>query len=210
MASGDQGLLRRVGFFGDAHTPDDHPDYVDAYQTARYLALNNYSIVNGGGPGIMDAATQGCESAGGVTVAVTMDHKETTGFEGRYLRNLDKVDREIVEPNYMRRMTGLIEQSDVFVIFRGGSGTMSELGSVWVLANIYYGHHKPFILFGDFWHEILEVLQRNMNIDAKELSVLRVVTSKEETLEAIEQFEWELEQADHSHCEVCDERGLIT
>lgn len=202
-------LLKRVGFFGDAHTPADHPDYIDAYQLSRYLALHNYSIVDGGGPGIMDAATQGAESIGGVTVAVTMEHKQTTGFEGRYLKNLDKVDREVVTPHYMLRMTGLIEQSDVFVVFRGGSGTLSELGSVWVLANIYYGHHKPFLLYGDFWHEILAVLQKNMNIDAKEMDVLKVVTTKEEALEAIEHFEWEFEQIDHMHCKICDEHAFV-
>ena len=48
-------LIRRVAFFGDANIPETDPDYIDAYQTAKLLAENGMVIVNGGGPGIMDA-----------------------------------------------------------------------------------------------------------------------------------------------------------
>lgn len=202
--------LKRIGFFGDAHTPDTDPDYLDAYQVARELALHNYLIVNGGGPGIMDAATQGAESVQGQTVAVTMKHESTTSFEGRYVRNLDKVDRERVANNYIERMFGLIEESDVFIVFRGGSGTLSELGTVWVLANIYYGHHKPFLLYGAYWWEIIEALSKNMNLDAQEMDCLKIVESKEEVLEAITHFEWKLSQINHTDCNICGEKAFIT
>ena len=46
---------------------------------------------------------------------------------------------------------------------------MSEFGTAWVLAKLYYGHHKPFILFGDFWHEIIEAVKKGMLIDEHEL-----------------------------------------
>ncbi len=202
--------LKRVGFFGDAHIPDTNPDYIEAYQVARELALQNYTIVNGGGPGIMDAATQGAVSVKGQTVAVTMKHEFTTSFEGRFGRNLDKVNRERVAQNYIERMFGLIEESDVFIVFRGGSGTLSELGTIWVLANIYYGHHKPFLLYGSFWWEIIEVLFKNLNLDAQELDCLKIVESKAEVVEAITHFEWKLSQMDHTKCEVCREKAFIT
>lgn len=202
--------LKRVGFFGDAHVADTNPDYIDAYQVARELALQNYVIVNGGGPGIMDAATQGAKSAQGQTVAVTMKHEATTSFEGRYARNLDKVTRERVANNYIERMFGLIEESDVFIVFRGGSGTLSELGTIWVLANIYYGHHKPFLLYGAYWWEIIDALTKNMNLDDQELDVLKIVESKQEVLEAITTFEWKLSQVDHAKCDVCSEKAFIT
>lgn len=187
-------LIKRVAFFGDANIPETDSDYVDAFQTARLLAENDLVIVNGGGPGIMDASTQGAASVGGKTVAVTMKPKFTSSFEGRYLKNLDVVNREVVKSTYIERMFGLIEESDVFVVFRGGSGTLSEFGTVWVLANIYYGHHKPFILFGDYWWQVIQVLKDNLNIDEQEMSCFKIVESPKATLEAILHFEWKFQQ----------------
>jgi hypothetical protein len=202
-------LIRHVAFFGDANIPKGHPDYIAAFDAARLLAESGYAIVNGGGPGIMDASTQGAESVGGQTVAVTFSPKDASSFEGRYLRNLNVVDREIVTNDYIRRMFSLIEESDVFMVFRGGSGTLSEFGTVWVLSNIYYGHHKPFLLYGDYWWEIIDVIHRNMNIDEQEMQCFKIVETQEAALQAIEAFEWEMEQIDHKHCRVCNEKAFM-
>jgi hypothetical protein len=203
-------LIKRVAFFGDAKFPKGDQTYKVAFRVAKLLAQNGYVIVNGGGPGVMDASTQGAEAGGGETMAVTFKPKFAPGFEGGYLKNLKKVDEHVVTNNYIDRMFGLIAESDVFVVFRGGSGTMSEFGTIWVLANIYYGHHKPFILYGGFWWEIIDVLYRTMSIDEKELDVFRIVESPEAVLEAIKQFEWKFAQIDHSHCEVCGEKAFMT
>ena len=82
----------------------------------------------------------------------------------------------------------------MFIIFKGGSGTISEFGTAWVLANIYYGHHKPFILFGDFWFEIIDAIKSGLNIDRTEMSVFEIVTNREEVLPTIERFEKRLER----------------
>jgi len=202
-------LIRRIGFFGDATTPKEDKNYIDAYATAQNLAEHGYAIVNGGGPGIMDAATQGAEAGHGETIAVTFSPKSAASFEGRYLSNLNIVDKEIVTTNYIERMFALIEHSDLFIIFKGGSGTLSEFGTVWVLANIYHGHHKPFILYGNHWWEIIDVLHRNMNIDKQEMKCFKIVETKDEALAAVQQFEWEMEQMDHSHCRVCAEKAFM-
>ncbi len=202
-------LIQRVAFFGDAQTPKNHPDYQDAFDAAQTLAAEGYTIVNGGGPGIMDASTQGAISAQGKVTAVTFAPKYAGSFEGRYLKNLGAVNKEIIADNYIDRMFGLIAESDAFVVFRGGSGTISEFGTVWVLANIYHGHHKPFILFGSQWWEIIDVIHRTMNIDDQEMSCFKIVESKEETLAALEHFEWEFSQIDHSHCKFCAENAVM-
>ncbi len=203
-------LFKRVAFFGDANFPKNEKTYKDAYAVAKLLAQNGFAIVNGGGPGVMDAATQGAESVGGETVAVTFSPKEAKSFEGGYLKNLKRVDKEVVTNDYVARMFALIENSDLFVIFRGGSGTLSEFGTVWVLANIYHGHHKPFILYGGFWWEIIDVLYKTMSIDEQEMNSFRIVESPEAVLEAIKHFEWKMGQIDHSHCKVCGERAFMT
>lgn len=203
-------LIKRIAFFGDAHFPVHDPTYTSAYEVAKLLAQHKFSIVNGGGPGVMDAATQGAESAGGETVAVTFKPKDARSFEGSYVTNVGKVDREVKTTNYIERMFGLIDEADAFVVFRGGSGTISEFGTIWVLANIYYGHHKPFLLYGGFWWEIVDVLYKNMSIDPQEMDCFRIVESPEAVLEGIRHFEWKLGQIDHSHCKVCGERAFMT
>jgi uncharacterized protein (TIGR00725 family) len=203
-------LIKRIAFFGDAHFPKNDPTYKVAFEVARLVAKNGFSIVNGGGPGVMDASTQGAESAGGETVAVTFKPKDAGSFEGSYVTNVGKVDREVKTTNYIERMFGLIAESDMFVVFRGGSGTISEFGTIWVLSNIYYGHHKPFLLYGGFWWEIIDVLYKNMSIDTQEMDCFRIVESPEAVLEGIKHFEWKLGQIDHSHCKVCGERDFMT
>jgi uncharacterized protein (TIGR00725 family) len=180
-------LIKNIAFFGDADTPKSDPSYQDAYEIAKLLAKEGYTIVNGGGPGIMDASTEGAEAVGGETLSVTFYPKDAPGYEGRYVGNV--TDVEIKTGNYIERMFKLLEHGDMFIIFKGGSGTMSEFGTAWVLAKIYYGHHKPFILYGDFWVNIIDCIKKNMNIDQEELSVFEIVSRHEEVLPTIRRFE---------------------
>lgn len=186
----DKREIKNIAFFGDANIAESDPVYKSAYATAKLLAENGYMIVDGGGPGVMHAATVGAEEAGGATLTITFSPENAIGFEGKYIKNV--ADNEIVTTNYVERMFKLIEHGDMFVIFKGGSGTISELGAVWVLAKLYYGRHKPFILYGDFWAEIIDVFRKNMNIDKSELSVFEIVNKPEEVLMAIQKFELRL------------------
>ena len=197
----DRPLIRNIAFFGDSSIPKTDPIYQDAFEIARILASNGYVIVNGGGPGVMDAATQGAISGKGETISVTFYPKEATGFEGRYLGNV--TDIEIKTTNYIDRMFKLMEHSDFFVVFKGGTGTISELGTAWVLAKLYYGHHKPFILYGDFWYPIIDSIKKNLNISSEEMSVFKIVDKREDVLPTIRYFEDKLRKHDHSKCHFC-------
>ncbi|MBI2010540.1 MAG: LOG family protein [Candidatus Chisholmbacteria bacterium] len=200
-------MIKNVAFFGYADAKPETELYQQAFATAKLLAQHGYTIVNGGGPGVMHAATQGAEAAGGETLAVTFSPKDAPGFEGRYVLNV--VDREIKTANYIERMFKLLEHSQTFVIFKGGTGTISEFGTAWVLARLYYGHHKPFILYGDFWHEVIGVLTKHMMMRGAEEKVFEIVNEPHEVLEAIKRFDQELTGFDHGkHCQVCE--GLVT
>jgi len=200
-------FVKNIAFFGDANIPKSDPVYKDAYEVARLLAEKGYTIVNGGGPGVMDASTQGAQSVNGETISVTFDPQDAPGYEGRYLGNV--TDEEIVTTNYIDRMFKLLEHGDMFIIFRGGAGTISELGTAWVLAKLYYGHHKPFILYGKQWINIVDVLLKNMNLDKEELSVFEICRSKNEVLPVVEKFEKKLQEVDHSkHCTVCVDKAF--
>src|SRR3989337_2857552 len=165
-------LIKNIAFFGDAAISKDDPVYKAAFELAKLLAKEGFTIVDGGGPGVMDAATKGAEEGEGETIAVTFYPKDAPGFEGRYIGNI--VDVEIKTTNYIERMFKLMEHADLYIIFKGGSGTISEFGTAWVLGKLYYGHHKPFILFGDFWEDIMVAVKKGMNIDEKEMSVFKI------------------------------------
>lgn len=190
-----QPLFKNIAFFGDSEIKNDDPVYKDAYELAKLLAKKGYTIINGGGPGVMNAATQGAKAAGGETIAITFNPKDAPGFEGRYLKNV--TDKEIKTSNYVERMFKLLEHADMFIIFKGGSGTISELGTAWVLAKLYHGHHKPFILYGGFWREVIDVLKKNLNIDEEELASFKIIERKEDVVPTISQFEASLGRLRH-------------
>lgn len=200
-------LIKNIAFFGDSAIPKASPFYKDAFEIAKLLAREGFTIVDGGGPGIMDAATKGAEVGGGETIAVTFYPKDAPGFEGRYVGNI--VDKEIKTTNYITRMFKLMEHADVFIIFKGGSGTLSEFGTAWVLAKLYYGHHKPFILFGDFWHPIIKAIKENMNIDSIEMDVFRIVEDRDDVVKTIKYFEEELMKVKHDHDHRQDGKAYI-
>ncbi|OGY17808.1 MAG: hypothetical protein A2900_00250 [Candidatus Chisholmbacteria bacterium RIFCSPLOWO2_01_FULL_50_28] len=200
-------FIKKVAFFGYADAKPGSRLYKDAFRTAKMLASQGYTVVNGGGPGVMEASTKGAEEGGGRTEAVTFYPDDAPGFEGRYIANI--VDREIVTGNYVERMFKLLEEADVYIIFKGGTGTISELGTAWVLARLYFGHHKPFILFGDFWYEVMHVLMRNFFMRGTEERVYTIVQTPEEVLDAVSRFEREMQAHDPEKCDVCQNRADI-
>lgn len=188
-------FIKNIAFFGDADISEADETYKAAFDVAEDLARKGYVIVDGGGPGVMEAATSGAAKGGGKTISVTFDPVNAPGYEGKYIGNV--TDTEIVTTNYVDRMFKLMEYGDIFIIFKGGSGTMSEFGTAWALAKLYFGHNKPFILFGDHWIPIIDAIKSNMNIDAKEMSVFEIARDKNEVLAAIKRFEEKITQRDH-------------
>ncbi|NMC35434.1 hypothetical protein GYA49_00140 [Candidatus Beckwithbacteria bacterium] len=184
--------IKHIAIFGGAEAADGSILYQEVFNVAQTLAEHDYTIVNGGGPGVMLAATQGAESVGGKTLSVTFDPKNAPGFEGRYVKN--QTDKEIKTHNYIERMFTLMEQSDCYVIFNGGTGTISEFGTAWCLARLYYGHHKPFILYGNFWHDVIAAFYKNMMMRANDDKVFEITNSPEEVLRAINLFNKEREE----------------
>ncbi len=186
--------IRNVAVFGSADVDQKDPVYEEAFNVARYLAYHDKVIVNGGGPGVMQAATSGAQSVGGQTLVVTFspDPDEAPDFEGRFEGN--RADVEIKTRNYIERMFSLMEHADIFIVFKGGTGTLSEWATAWLMAHIYYGHHKPFILYGEFWNDVIKCIMDNFFIGKHEMQVFKVVKNEEELIPAFEYFEHELEK----------------
>lgn len=182
--------IKYIALFGSADVDPKHPLYEEAFNIARFLAYHGKVVVNGGGPGVMDAATKGAQAGGGETIAVTFYPKDMPEFEGRYFEN--DVDKEIKTANYIERMFGLIDHADAFICMQGGTGTLSEWATAWLLAHLYYGNHKPLVLYGAFWKDLMKVVNENFFIAEKESMVYRIATNEEELIQALLDLENEL------------------
>lgn len=179
--------INAVSFLGYSKALKDNPLYKDVVDVAKVLAERDYTIVNGGGPGVMEAASVGAHLGGGKSIGVTFYPKDIQIFEGRSKEN--KLDKEIVTRNYLERTLKLLEYGDAYIIFNGGTGTISEFGMAWGLARLYFGHHKPFILYGEFWADILSAFAANMLLRPEELLVYKIATSPEDVVRELEEFE---------------------
>lgn len=178
--------IKRVTFFGHSEALPENEDFKAAEETAFLLAEKGITIVNGAGPGIMRASTLGAKRAGGKTIGIGFKGEGMTFFEGRDKTNL--VDEEIIADDYWQRTQKLLEMGDVYVIFNGGTGTVSEFGMAWGLARLFFGKHKPMILYGSWWHEIMEAFGKNMKIRDEELRVYEIVSTPEQVVKEIEEL----------------------
>lgn len=182
-------LIKNIAFFGHTESKPGDKLYQEAFEVAKIVSQKGYVIVNGGGPGVMDASSKGAIAAGGETLSVTFYPQNAPGFEGRYLKNI--TDKEIKTGNYIERMFKLMEHGDLYIIFKGGTGTLSEFATAWCLARLYFGYHKPFILYGNFWKKIIKVLSENLFMRNVEKKIFKIVDNKNEILPTINLLEKE-------------------
>lgn len=188
---------KNITFFGFSEAKPDEKLYQDTYEVAKEVAGAGYVVINGGGPGVMRASTEGAHAGGGQVIGITFYPRDMKFFEGRDPEN--QVDELLEEPDYLHRTLKLIEYGDIFVVFNGGTGTISEFAMIWALARLYFGHHKPFILFGGFWYPIMEEITRLMKVRKEELGVYRIVVEPKDVLPVIKEFEKEFANGDHKH-----------
>ena len=190
-------LIKTVSCFGSADARANESLYRDAVAVGAALANAGYEVANGGGPGVMRATSEGAKAAGGHVIGVTFYPKDIAIYEGRDKNN--PIDKEIVTQNYLERTLKLLEEGQVYVVFRGGTGTISEFGMAWGLARLYFGHHKPLILYGKFWEGIMAAFLANMRMRPEEFQVYRIVDSPGEVIKSIELFEMMLEHEGHPY-----------
>ncbi len=184
--------ISKVAFLGFADAKESDADYRASFESAKILAENGYVVVDGGGPGIMRAATAGAHAGGGKAIGITYypdpkDKDHPAFFEGRDAEN--NFDEEIKTNTYVERTLKIMEVADVYLVFNGGTGTISEFGMAWGLARLHFGHHKPLILYGAWWHDVIEVFGKNMRLRPEELKVYHIVTTPEEVLLKIKSLE---------------------
>jgi uncharacterized protein (TIGR00730 family) len=178
---------RSIAFLGGADIKPEDQTYKDAYMTAKHLAKIGLTIYNGGGPGIMRASTEGAKSVGGKVVGVTYYPKVLhSHFEGRDPQNA--FDEEVVTSDYFERTKQLLILSDIHIVFRGGTGTISEFGMAWASSRIRAGQERPIILFGGFWKTLIENFKENMYMRPGEFRLYKIADSVDEAVNEVKRL----------------------
>ncbi len=172
-----------VSVFGSARTPRGDPEYERARDLAARLAQRGFTIITGGGPGVMEAANQGAHEAGGVSVGLGIELPHEEGVN-RYC-NLS-IDFRY----FFVRKTMFVKYAQAFVIFPGGYGTLDELFESLTLVQTGKIDHFPIVLVGiDYWQGLLDWLHGTMSderkIDPKDLALLRLTDDIGEAVEWI-------------------------
>jgi uncharacterized protein (TIGR00730 family) len=145
-----------VSIFGSARVREDDPAYTSARETARLFAENGFSVVTGGGPGVMEAANRGCQEGGGFSVGFNIDLPHEQGANP-YL------DLSLTFKHFYARKTMFVKPAEGFVIFPGGFGTLDELFEALTLIQTGKILHFPVVLFDrDYWSGLLEWIQERL------------------------------------------------
>ncbi|MBV9926870.1 MAG: TIGR00730 family Rossman fold protein [Acidobacteria bacterium] len=149
-------ITRGVAVFGSARTAADNPFYAAAQETAALLAEAGYTVITGGGPGIMEAANRGAFDAGGASIGCNIElpfEQQPNPYQTRSLKF----------KYFFVRKTMFVKYSNAFVIFPGGYGTMDELFEALTLIQTRKIKNFPVILFGsEYWRGLLDWVENTM------------------------------------------------
>src|SRR5258708_2825752 len=202
MNNAQKQIINSVTFFGCSCGEPGDPNFESAQAVAKEVALSGRRVVNGGGPGTMLAATLGAKEGKGKTAVVYYRPELATQFEGRLAANY--ADEHFEEANYILRTKKLLELGNAYIIFNGGTGTISEFAMAWGVARLYFGHHKPLILYGDFWHPIMEGFKKYMKVRTEEYETFTIVNTVEDAIKMLEKYEKIVDKNRHEHFEACN------
>jgi uncharacterized protein (TIGR00730 family) len=145
-----------VTVFGSARFAEDNRWYRLAREVGAALAREGFTIMTGGGPGIMEAANRGARDAGGLSVGcnITLPHEQKPN---PYL------DRFVEFRYFFVRKVMLVKYSYAFVVLPGGFGTMDELFEALTLIQTKKIEDFPLVLMGvDYWTPMLDFLRTSM------------------------------------------------
>jgi len=149
------GLGPAISVFGSARVKASDPMYGFAYRVGASLAQTGFTVITGGGPGMMEAANKGAFEAGGASIGLGIELPEeqslnqylTLGITFRY---------------FFARKTMFLKYSQGFVVMPGGLGTLDELFEAMVLAQTGKVTSFPIVLVGqDYWGGLIEWIRQS-------------------------------------------------
>lgn len=173
-----------VTIFGSARFKDGHPYYEKTEELAGRIAQLGFTIMTGGGPGIMEAANKGAKDVGGKSVGcnIVLPHEQQPN---PYL------DKWVNIKFFFVRKTLLIKYSYAFVVMPGGFGTLDEYFEALTLIQTKMIGQFPIVIFDKEFHQQLllyiEVLKQKGTISAEDSNYYLVTDSVDEAVAYIQQ-----------------------
>lgn len=181
-------LLRNYGlaatFWGSARTEPNDPYYKAAEALAAKLAKKGFTIISGGGPGIMEASNVGAFKVGGNSIGLNIQ----LPFE----QKLNPYTTESLNFDFFfSRKVMLTFASEVYVYFPGGFGTLDEFFEIVTLIQTKKIERVPIVLYGkEFWEPLLrffekDLLKKHRTISKEDLDLFQVVDSVDDAYKYI-------------------------
>ncbi|MBL7826504.1 MAG: TIGR00730 family Rossman fold protein [Saprospiraceae bacterium] len=175
-----------VTVFGSARFKEGHRYYEEARRLGSMIATElGFTVMTGGGPGIMEAANRGAKEAGGKSVGcnIVLPHEQS---ENPHL------DKFVTIRYFFVRKVLLVKYSYAFVIFPGGFGTMDEFFETLTLVQTRKIHHFPIVVMGlDFYRPLQEYLKFMVSegtISAEDMDLLLFTDDPKEAVEHIRRY----------------------
>lgn len=178
-------LENSVTFYGGARFPEGH----EVYEKVRKLAYKishelSYTILSGGGSGVMEAASRGAKEAGGKSIGLTikLPHEQKPN---PYL------SEEVPFYFFFARQLSLSYTTEVCIFCPGGFGTLSELFEMLTLEQTHKIDKVPIILFdSEYWNPLQEVIKEMLSekyktINPDDMNLYTIVDNEDEIIEII-------------------------
>ncbi len=172
-----------VSVFGSARTPPDHPYYKLAEDIARELSDSGFSVVSGGGPGIMEAANKGAYAGKSPSIGlnIQLPHEQV----GNPYQDISLNFR-----HFFSRKVMFVKYASAYVVLPGGFGTLDELAEILTLVQTGKTRRIPIILVhAPFWKGLLDWFKDTLvaegTINESDLDLYKVVDTPREVVDLI-------------------------
>ncbi len=172
-----------VTVWGSARTDPKHPHYKMAFNVAKKISEAGFSIVTGGGPGMMEAANKGAKAGKGLSVGLNIELPMEQA-PNPYL------DLSLDFRYFFVRKVMFVKHACAFVITPGGFGTMDELFEALTLVQTEKFGAFPVILMGkSYWKGLLDWMREQVlghkYIDGKDMDIFQVTDDPNEVVNII-------------------------
>lgn len=175
-----------ASIFGSARLQADNPYYQMAIDVAQHISRKGFAVITGGGPGIMEAANYGAQSASGPSCGLAVD----LPFEAEPNPYIDPKYRLQFRYFFIRKVM-FVRYAQGFVFLPGGFGTLDELFEALTLIQTLKIHPFPIYLMGvDYWSGLMGWIKTKMLetgcISEKDLDLIHITDNPEEVANGIE------------------------
>jgi uncharacterized protein (TIGR00730 family) len=172
-----------VSIFGSARTPADHAYYMQTEVIARKLSDSGFSVVSGGGPGIMEAANKGAYfgKSPSVGLNIQLPHEQSANLYQDISQTFQ---------HFFARKVMFVKFAAAYVVMPGGFGTLDELFEALTLVQTGKNAPIPIILVGSrFWGGLVEWLKATLigegMISPEDIDLIRILDTPEDVVDAI-------------------------